>query len=343
MHSLPNILLLSTGGTIVGAASNETVIGHYQAGVVPIATLIAHVPLEQFAHIQVETVSKIDSKDLQFDLWAQLATRIKLAQQDKTIDGIVMIHGTDTLEETAYFLQLSVALTKPLVLVGAMRPMAALSADGPLNLLHAVQVAGHKDTFTNVPLIVINQKIFSAQEITKTNAHSVDAFSAPAQGALGQIFDERIRWLRAPVKTLLPLLSVHDDQPWPWVEILTHCAGAQARVIDTLVDAGVKGLILAGTGVGTLSEIWLAAIKRARAKGVICVRATRCWIGPVLQDIGCDDTALEILPAADLTVQKARILLLLALRCGLAYPEIAKLFQAYQVPVIHETTYSLSI
>ena len=134
MQALPNILILGTGGTIAGSASDETIMEHYQAGVISAATLMAKIPLAQFAQIQVETIAQINSKDLQFSLWVDLAKRISMAQQDDVIDGVVVLHGTDTLEETAYFLQLSVTLTKPLVLVGALRPMTALSADGPLNL-----------------------------------------------------------------------------------------------------------------------------------------------------------------------------------------------------------------
>ena len=334
MQTLPNILILGTGGTIAGSASDETIMEHYRAGVISVATLTAKIPLTQFAQIQVETIAQINSKDLQFSLWVELAQRISMAQQDDAIDGVVVLHGTDTLEETAYFLQLSVTLAKPLVLVGALRPMTALSADGPLNLLHAVRVAADKNTFTTVPLVVMNQQIFSAQEVTKAYAYSVGAFVAPEQGALGHIFDTGIRWLRAPVVAPLPPFLVDDAQPWPWVEILTHCVGAQARVIDTLVDVGVRGLILEGTGAGTFSEVWLAAISRARSKGVLCVRTSRCWTGPVLEDLGCDDTGLEVVPAGDLTPQKARILLLLALRCGYTYPDLAKLFQAYQWPLI---------
>ena len=334
MQTLPNILILGTGGTIVGTASDETIMEHYQAGVVSVSILAANIPLAHFAQTRMETIAQINSKDLQFSLWVELAQRISMAQHDDAIDGVVVLHGTDTLEETAYFLQLSVTLTKPLVLVGALRPMTALSADGPLNLLHAVRVAGDKNTFTTVPLVVMNQQIFSAQEVTKAYAYAVDAFVAPEQGALGHIFDTGIRWLRTPVVAPLPRFFVDDAQPWPWVEILTHCAGAQARVIDTLVDAGVNGLVLAGTGAGTFSEVWLAAIHRARSKGVLCVRTSRCWTGPILEDLGCDDTGLEIVPAGELTSQKARVLLLLALRCGYTYPDLAKLFQAYQWPLI---------
>lgn len=334
MHALPNILILATGGTILGTASDETIMEHYQAGVVSVSSLTAHIPFAHLAQIQMETIAQINSKDLQFSLWLTLAQRINTAQRDSTIDGVVVVHGTDTLEETAFFLQLSVTLAKPLVLVGALRPMTALSTDGPLNLLHAVRVAADNKTFATVPLVVMNQHIFSAQEVTKAYAYSIDAFVAPEQGALGHIFDTGIRWLRAPVVAAIPRFSVPDAQPWPWVEILTHCAGAQARVIDTLVDAGVKGLVLAGTGAGTLSEVWLAAIQRARSAGVLCVRTSRCWTGPILEDLGCDDRRLEIVAAGALTSPKARILLMLALCCGYTYRDLVQLFQAFQWPLI---------
>ena len=326
---LPAVLVLNTGGTMTGYAADEASTSVYEAGAVTLSTLMSSVPtLIKYAELRAETLAQINSKDIQFALWLQLAERITAAQHEQGISGIVIVHGTDTLEETAYFLQLSVTLVKPLVLVGAMRPITALSSDGPLNLLCAVRLASHPDARDCGPLVLINQQFFAAREATKMSAHAIDAFSAPGQSPMGRIFDHEIRWLRRPLPMLASLtLDTDNDDPWPWIEILNNFAGADGRAVHALVKAGVNGLVIAGTGAGTLSESLSAALQQARLAGVAVVRASRCLLGPVLCGVGADDYALGTLPAGDLSPQKARVLLLVGLRQGLNQTELTHLFE----------------
>lgn len=328
---LPAVLVLNTGGTITGYAADEASTSVYEAGAVTLSTLLSSVPtLIKYAELRAETLAQINSKDIQFALWLQLAERITAAQQEQDISGIVIVHGTDTLEETAYFLQLSVTLVKPLVLVGAMRPITALSSDGPLNLLCAVRLASHSGARDCGPLVLINQQFFAAREATKISAHAVDAFSAPGQSPMGRIFDDEIRWLRRPLPMLASLTldtTNNNDDPWPWVEILNNFAGADGRAVHALVKAGVNGLVIAGTGAGTLSESLSAALQQARLAGVAVVRASRCLLGPVLCGVGADDQALGTFPAGDLSPQKARVLLLVGLRKRLNQAELTHLFE----------------
>ena len=327
--TLPTVLVLNTGGTIAGYAADEASTARYEAGAVTLPTLLSSVPtLAKYAALRAETLAQINSKDIQFALWQQLAQRVAAAQQEQDIDGVVIVHGTDTLEETAYFLQLSVTLAKPLVLVGAMRPITALSSDGPLNLLSAIRLASHPDARDCGPLVLINQQFFVAREVTKVSAHTVDAFSAPGQGPMGRIFDGEVRWLRRPLSMLAPLtLRANSDDSWPWVEILNNFAGADGRAVHALVKAGVQGLVIAGTGAGTLSESLSAALQQAHLAGVAVVRASRCLLGPVLYGVGADDHALGTFPAGDLSPQKARVLLLLGLCQGLNQAELTHLFE----------------
>lgn len=327
--TLPNVLVLNTGGTIAGYAADEVSTARYEAGAVTLSSLLSSVPaLAKYAALRAETLAQINSKDIQFELWQQLAQRVAAAQQEQDMDGVVIVHGTDTLEETAYFLQLSVTLVKPLVLVGAMRPITALSSDGPLNLLSAIRLASHPEARDCGPLVLINQQFFAAREVTKVSAHTVDAFSAPGQGPMGRIFDDEVRWLRRPLSMWAPLtLRANSDDSWPWVEMLNNFAGADGRAVHALVKAGVQGLVIVGTGAGTLSENLSAALQQARLAGVAIVRASRCLLGPVLYGVGADDHALGVMPAGDLSPQKARILLLLGLRQRLNQAELTHLFE----------------
>ncbi len=334
--NLPKILVLGTGGTVTGTAPNEVSTARYEAGRLALIDLLAGVPaLLQYAQLQVETLASIDSKDMHFPLWMQLAERITYAQHDQRVDGVVVLHGSDTLEETAYFLELVLSLAKPLVLVGAMRPSTALSADGPLNLLHAVRLAATPQAQGQGPLVVINQQIFAAREVTKVSAYAIDAFVSPGQGPLARVLDERIYWLRrrydipSVPPAVVHLTDVPVDQPWPWVEILTHGVGADARALQALCQSGVNGIVLAGTGLGTLSATVLAGVDAARKAGVAVVRASRCLLGPVLHDIGNDDTQLGMLAAGDLSPQKARVLLLIGLRKGLDQEGLTRLFDQH--------------
>src|SRR6201991_249161 len=224
--SLPRIAVLATGGTIAGQAGDASKTAGYKAGVVGVGKLLEAVPaLGSVARIHAEQIASIDSKDMSAALWATLSSRIDelLAQDD--IDGVVVTHGTDTLEETAYLLHLTVKSAKPVVLTAAMRPSTALSADGPLNLLNAVTVAGDRRSHGQGVLVAFNNQIHSAREVTKTSTYAVDAFRSPESGALGWVQDGQAEFLRGLTRahTLASPFSV--DATLPEVAVAVSHAG----------------------------------------------------------------------------------------------------------------------
>jgi L-asparaginase len=187
---LPNVHILATGGTIAGISKESTDMIHYQPGNLGVESLISSVPeVYRYAHVTGEQVCNINSDDITPEIWLNLSSRINTLLSDPAVDGIVVTHGTDTLEETAYFLNLVIHSEKPVVITGAMRPATAISADGPLNLLHAVQLAGSPDARGAGVMILLNGEINSARETTKMNTGSVETFRSPDFGLLGYMAD----------------------------------------------------------------------------------------------------------------------------------------------------------
>jgi L-asparaginase len=333
-RALPRIAVLATGGTIAGAAADATQTAGYQAGVVGVDTLLAAVPgLAGIARIEAEQVASIDSKDLSLTLWATLAARIDALLQRDDVDGVVVTHGTDTLEETAYLLHLVVKSAKPVVLTAAMRPSSALSADGPLNLLGAVTVATSPAARAQGVLVAFNNRIHSARDIVKTSTYAVDAFQSPEIGALGWVQDGRVEFQRSVVRphTLgTPFASGALDAPWPGVEIVASYAGASRVAVDALVAAGVRGIVVAGTGNGSIHATVQGALAEAAKRGVAVVRASRVGSGHVMRNGAAPDDALGFVSAGTLNPYKARVLLMLALASGAASAaELQRIFDTY--------------
>lgn len=308
------IVFLGTGGTIAGTAANAldyTGQTGYHAAQVGVHALLASLPGWQDGtgaeRYVVEQVAQLDSKDMGFDVWVKLAQRVAhfLAQDD--VQGIVITHGTDTLEETAYFLQAMLAPSKPVVLTCAMRPSNALVPDGPQNLLDALAVASSPGA--SGVTVVCAGEIYSADEVQKIHPYRLNAFSAGDAGPIGFVEHSRLRLLRDwPRGQALPLASALADAAWPRVEIVMSYAGADGAVVRALLKAGVKGLVVAATGNGTVHQDLEAALVLAMQQGVKVLRATRCTEGCLLPD------ANDALPAAPgLTPVKARIALMLAL------------------------------
>ena len=328
--SLPRITVLATGGTIAGEAGDAAKTSGYKAGVVGVDKLLGAVPsLSQVARIHAEQVASIDSKDMTPALWATLCTRVNalLAQDD--IDGIVITHGTDTLEETAYLLHLTVKSEKPVVLTAAMRPATALSADGPLNLLNAVTVAASRASWKQGVLVAFNNQIHCARDVTKTSTYAVDAFRSPEGGALGWVQDGQVEFQRAVVRphTLRSPFQIIADLPV--VEIVTSYAGASRAAIDAFVAAGVKGLVIAGTGNGSLHSALQQAVAEAVRQGVAVVRSSRVGAGHVMRNGAAPDDALGSITADALNPYKARVLLMLALAAGTASADLQSVFDTY--------------
>ncbi len=317
--SLPRIAVLATGGTIAGAAPDAANTAGYQAGALGIASLLDAVPaLERVAQIEGEQIASIDSKDLDPALWATLAQRVDALAADPRIDGIVITHGTDTLEETATLLHLVVKTAKPVVLTAAMRPATSLSSDGPLNLLNAVTVAASPAAHGQGVLVAFNNKIHGARDVVKTSTYAVDAFQSPELGVLGWVQDGRVEFARGVVRAHTAATPFAVGAAWPAVEIVTSYAGVTRTAVDALVAAGVKGIVVAGTGNGSIHATLQAALVEAVARGVAVVRASRVGSGHVMRNGAASDDALGFVSAGSLNPFKARVLLMLALAAGVS-------------------------
>lgn len=331
VNSLPNVKILATGGTIAGSASSDTQMTGYKAGALGIDVLINAVPqMKEYANVTGEQICKIDSKDMTNDIWLTLSKRINELLADDSVDGIVITHGTDTLEETAYFLNLTVQSDKPVVLVGAMRPATAISADGPVNLLNAVRVAVSKEAIGKGVLVAMNDEINGARDVTKTNTTHVSTFKAPELGYLGYINDGNPVFYRESTRkhTLNAEFNVKNVKALPYVKIIYGHADDDGVFVDAAVAAGAKGIIYAGTGNGSVHKNAEVALARATAKGVVVVRSSRVGNGTV---VSAEQSYVDahFLEGDSLSPQKARVLLSLALTKTKDLNEIQKMFKAY--------------
>ncbi|HUR58598.1 MAG TPA: type II asparaginase [Opitutaceae bacterium] len=313
--SLPRIRLLATGGTIAGAQTSGRRRG-YKAAAFSMDALIAAVPqLAELAQLEVEQVAAIGSQDMDDATWLKLAARTQAAADAPEIAGIVITHGTDTMEETAFFLNLVVATEKPVVLVGAMRPATAISADGPMNLYNAIAVAAQAEVRQRGVLVVANDEIHFAREVTKTNTTQVGTFHATHRGLAGLVNAGRLHLYGAPVRrhTAASAFARAPLKSLPRVEIIYAHAGMGCEAIEGAVRAGARGLVIAGVGDGNLAAPALAAAAEAARAGVAVVRSSRTGGGVVERNIEVDDDGLGFIAADELNPQKARVLLMLGL------------------------------
>ncbi len=326
--SFPCIAVLATGGTIAGQAGDASKTAGYKAGVVGVDKLLDAVPaLGAVARIHAEQIASIDSKDMSAELWTTLARRVDalLAQDD--IDGVVITHGTDTLEETAYFLHLTVKSAKPVVLIAAMRPSTALSADGPLNLLNAVTVAASEYARGQGVLVAFNNQIHSARDVTKTSTYAVGAFQSPEVGVLGFVQDGRVEFQRSVTRPHTTASKFAVVDAYPVVEVVASHAGVSRIAVDAFVKAGVKGIVVAGTGNGSMHANLTVALSDAVKQGVAVVRASRVGSGHVMRNGAASDDALGTISAGTLNPYKARVLLMLGLTSDAT--DLQRIFDTY--------------
>lgn len=308
------IRVLATGGTIAGAAAEGG--RSYKAAMFSVDALISAVPrLAEVADLSVEHVAAIGSQDMDDPTWLQLAARTQAALAEPGIAGAVITHGTDTMEETAYFLNLVVRSEKPVVLVGAMRPATAISADGPMNLYNAVAVACDPLARRRGVLVVANDEIHFAREVAKTNTTQVGTFRSTHRGLAGLVNTGRIHWYAPPVRrhTIESEFSLESVTGFPRVDIVYAHAGMGRGLIDAAVAAGAKGIVIAGVGDGNLSAAAVAAAATAAERGIAVVRSSRTGGGVVERSIEIDDDQLGFITAEELNPQKARVLLMLGL------------------------------
>ena len=331
MAEKPNIVILATGGTIAGAVDSSIKTTDYAAGVVGVEALMNAVPeIKNLASIQGEQIANIDSADMTTSIWLSLAKRVNELLSDPKINGVVITHGTDTMEETAYFLHLVIDSAKPVVLVGAMRPSTAISADGPKNLYNAVAVATDPSAAGRGVMVALNDRIQSARFVSKTHALNVQAFSSPNSGDMGYVVDGQVFWNYAPSRlhTTDSEFDVSNLESLPRVEILySYAEDGSAMAAEALYNQGVKGLVIAGTGAGSIHKNHKEALKNLLQKGLVVVQSSRVNAGIVMA--GEEDSKLGFVGAMDLNPQKARVLLMLALTKTSVPADIAKFFEKY--------------
>lgn len=308
------IAILGTGGTIAGFIDSTIATTGYAAGAIDIDVLIKAVPqIRDLADISWEQIANIDSSNMSDEIWLRLAKKIaKLFAEG--IDGVVITHGTDTMEETAYFLNLTIKSDKPVVLVGAMRPSTAISADGPKNLYNAVALVVNKEAKNKGVMVAINDKILSARGVVKTHSLNVDTFSSPDFGDLGYIVDGKVFFYNNVTKahTKNAPFDVSKLTSLPKVDILySYSNDGSGVAAKALFEHGTKGIVVAGSGAGSIHKNQKDVLKELLKKGLKVVVSSRVVAGCVA--VSDSDEKLGFISAEDLNPQKARVLLMLAL------------------------------
>lgn len=329
---LPNVLILATGGTIAGAGASATTTVGYQSAQLPVDTLVSAVPeLQTLADVTGEQVLQVGSQDMTNQGLLTIAKRVNEALTQPDVDGIVITHGTDTLEETAYFLNLVVKSEKPVVLVGSMRPATALSADGPLNLYNAVALASSEAAAGKGVLVTLNDEISAAREVTKTSTTSVNTFQSPDLGYLGYMELGKPYFYREPLHkhTTETPFEVSNLSELPQVDIIYGYSSNSRALLDASAANGAKGVVYAGVGNGNFSQQVIPAVNDAIGKGIVVVRSARTGSGRVSRNGEMNDDELGTVAADNLNPQKARILLMLALTQTADPAAIQQMFYDY--------------
>lgn len=328
---IPSVVILATGGTIAGSAVTETE-SAYTSAQLSVETLIAAVPqLRELARVKGEQISNIGSQDMSDTVWLKLARRVNAVLSSDEVDGVVITHGTDTLEETAYFLNLVVKSRKPVVLTAAMRPATGLSADGPLNIFNAVAVAADARAHGRGVLVVINDDVHGARAFTKTHTTDLQTFSSGERGLIGTVNFGKTKYFRTPhaKHTTATPFDVTDVEKLPRVDILYAHADMSADLIEAAVAKGAKGVVIAGVGNGNMNAASLETLAKVAADGVACVRSTRLPTGVVGRNVETDDDALGLTASLGLNPPKSRVLLKLTLLSHQDPAAIQQIFETY--------------
>jgi L-asparaginase len=312
---LPRVKILATGGTIAGSGASADR-SAYTAGALPVKDLVAAVPgIEKVAEISAEQISSVGSQDMTVDIWIKLNKRINEIFKNNEADGVVITHGTDTQEETAYFLSLTLRYDKPVVITGSMRPATGISADGPKNLYDAVVVAASPKSRNAGVMLAFNEYIFAGRDAVKTSTTHLNAFTAPNSGPIGQVYDGKVvlyeKELRKTNKNTP--FDITGKDKLPNVAVVELYADAPATAIDAYANNHVDGIVTAGLGNGNLNKANTTAVEEAIKKGIVVCRASRVPTGRVTLLDETDDAKLGTIVSDDLLPQKARVLLMLGL------------------------------
>jgi L-asparaginase len=328
---LPRVIILATGGTIAGAGASADRAG-YTAGKIPIDDLIGTIPsIKKVANITGEQVASVGSQDMTVEIWKKLAIRINEIFKNNEADGIVITHGTDTQEETAYFLDLVVVSEKPVVLTGSMRASTAISADGPKNLYDAITIAANPKSKGRGVLVSFNEGIFDGRDVMKLSTTKTNAFGSPNTGPVGQAYDGRVEYYSSSTREVNPPkpIVIKADTKLPRVDIVYMYADAPSDQLDLLISKKVDGIVIAGVGNGNFNKAYTEAVKRAVAAGIIVCRASRTPSGRVVLHDEINDDELGTIVSDDLTPQKARVLLMLGLTRSKDKKQLQELFFKY--------------
>jgi L-asparaginase len=329
--SKPNVVVLATGGTIAGAAASGTQ-SSYTSGKVTIDSMLDSVPgIRDLANLKGEQIANVGSQDMTFAIMLTLAKRINELLATNDVNGIVITHGTDTLEETAFFLNLTVKSDKPVVIVGSMRPSTAISADGPLNLYDAVAVAADPNAKGRGVLVVMNDWIQGAHSLTKTSTTAVQTFMSPLRGLVGISAYGKNDYYNNPSwkHTTSSEFDISGVTQLPRVDIIYADVDMPPDLIDCSVRNGAKGIVIAGVGNGNMNKASLDAAARAVKQGVVVVRSSRVVTGAVGRNVEVKDDELGFIASDELNPQKSRVLLSLALLKSHTPEQIQQMFSTY--------------
>jgi L-asparaginase len=330
--SKPKVTILATGGTIAGAQPDTNQPG-YKAGSLSIDAILQAVPgLSDVAILKGEQVANIGSQDMNDTVWLKLARRANEVLASPDVDGVVVTHGTDTLEETAYFLNLVLDTDKPVVVVGSMRPATAISADGPMNIYNGVVVAGMPEARGRGVMAMMNDDLHYAAEITKTNTTHLNTMHSPNRGRAGTCDTGKCTLFSPPAQRHTggsEFRLASDLTELPNVAIIYAHANMDETLINAAATSGARGIVIAGVGDGNMTQPALDALTALAAKGVVVVRSTRVGSGIVKRNVEVDDDKLGFVASMEKNPQKARILLQLALMNTQDVKEIQRMFDEY--------------
>jgi L-asparaginase len=328
---LPNIRVLATGGTIAGAQASATDYG-YKSGAYDVNSLLKAVPnLDKLAVITGEQVANIGSQDMNDEIWLKLAKRVNAVLAEPGTDGVLITHGTDTLEETSYFVSLVTKSNKPVVMVGSMRPATAISADGPGNIYNGVAVVTNPGAKGKGTLVVLNDTIHYARNVVKTDTTSVQTFDSINRGPAGLVNTGKVFWFEPMDKKVgrATEFSVDGLDKLPRVDVIYAHASMSADLIDAAIKNGAKGIVVAGVGDGNMTTPALEALTKAAKGGVVVVRSTRLPAGITLRNNEVNDDEKGFVASGELNPAKSRVLLQLALTRTSDPVRIQKMFYEY--------------
>ncbi len=311
----PRIEIVATGGTIAGAQAKPGEAG-YKSGVFDIHRLIDAAPqMMDLADVTGEQLVSIGSQDMNNEVWLKLAKRVSELVNRPDVDAVVITHGTDTMEETGYFLSLVIKTQKPIVMVGSMRPSTSLGADGPMNLYEAVAVGANQEARDRGVLVVLNDQIHYAREVEKRNTTALDTFQSPNRGPAGHVTGSAVTFFAKPATTLgaSSAFPIDDLGALPKVEVIYAYANMGRDFIDLAVKNGARGIVVAGVGDGNMTSVATDGLQDAVRAGVAVVRSSRTGSGSVIRNVELDDDKLHFIASGELNPQKARVLLMLGL------------------------------